>query len=278
MLLKIYNKIIDLSVFLRSCLRHGGYCKPVIAKVCNDSLLKNKRVIVTGGSSGIGYAIAEKFIAQGAIVLITGRDLQKLQNAKKKINSDNLKIMDWDVSVISQVEENYSKAENSLGGSVDILINNAGILLKQDFMTLDESTWENTYAVNSKSIYFLSQTASNRWLSQKKGGKIINISSTSAFYGSTIPYGLSKWDVRGLTEGLGKKLCNSGIIVNGIAPGRTATAMLNKSAKGNIYDSKTLPKRYCLPEEIAELASFLASDASNFIVGQTIVCDGGYTL
>ena len=89
---------------------------------------------------------------------------------------------------------------------------------------------------------------------------------------------MTKWDVAGLTAGLGKLLSPHGIIVNGIAPGRIATEMLNRGKENNFYDVYQPVKRIGLPEEIAELAIFLMSDAANYIVGQTIVCDGGYTL
>ena len=98
--------------------------------------------------------------------------------------------------------------------------------------------------------------------------------------GATFPYRMTKWDIAGLTQGLGLKLAPQGIIVNGIAPGLTATpampALLDQ--RENVYCSQNPVQRISLPAEIAELAVFLMSDAANFIVGQTIVCDGGYSL
>ena len=110
--------------------------------------------------------------------------------------------------------------------------------------------------------------------------KILNVSSQGGFVGATYPYRLAKWDIRGLTEGLGKSLIKKGIIVNGIAPGVVKTAMQSFSIEqgDNLYTNQNPLGRVILPEEIAELALFLISDASNAIVGQTIVCDGGYTL
>ena len=110
--------------------------------------------------------------------------------------------------------------------------------------------------------------------------KIINISSQGGFVGATYPYRMVKWDVRGLTEGLGKSLIKDNIIVNAIAPGVVKTSMQEFSLNqgDNLFTTQNPIQRVCLPEEIAELALFLASDASNFIIGQTIVCDGGYTL
>lgn len=274
----VLSKINKMILFLLSCYRNGGYTKVEIKKINYGCILKGKRILITGGSSGIGFAIAKKFISEGAIVLITGRSLNKLKNAKKEIGSDRVKILSWDSSDISKIDEKLKEVSSLLGGDIDILINNAGVLLKQDYFNVSEDVWDKTYATNSKSVFFLCQSIANLWISKSKQGKIINISSTSAFYGTIIPYGMTKWDIVGLTEGLGKKLYPHGIFVNGIAPGRTATAMLNKGNDENIYDAMTSAKRYCLPEEVSELATFLVSDAANFIIGQTIICDGGYII
>ncbi len=132
--------------------------------------------------------------------------------------------------------------------------------------------------MNSKAVFFLSQKISKLWIKERVCGKIVNISSAGGLLGATYPYRMTKWDVVGLTEGLGRKLSPHGIIVNAIAPGRIATGMLDRNAEGNVYDTAQPLKRLGLPAEVAELAVFLVSDASNYIVGQTIVCDGGYTL
>jgi 3-oxoacyl-[acyl-carrier protein] reductase len=109
-------------------------------------------------------------------------------------------------------------------------------------------------------------------------GKVINISSTGGFLGASYPYRMTKWDLVGFTAGIAEILAPYGILVNGIAPGRTATKMLDKQSTDNLYDSYQPLKRFALPLEIAELAIFLLSDASNYIIGQTIIVDGGYTL
>ncbi len=264
--------------FLRQGLKEGGVVYANISQLNKGESLLNKSILVTGGSSGIGFAIAKKALEEGAKVVITGRSYEKLIKAKAELKSESLFIITWDVSDIKIISEKLDEASRLVGNEINILVNNAGILLNQKFFSVTEDVWDKTYATNSKSIYFISQEISSRWIANKVSGKIINVSSTSAFYGTTIPYGATKWDVAGLTEGLAKKLYGHRIIVNGIAPGRTATEMLSKANSENIYDSYTSAQRYGLPIEIAELASFLMSDATNFIVGQTIICDGGYTL
>lgn len=264
--------------FIRKSIKDGGVSTVNIAHINHGEVLKGKKVLVTGGGSGIGLAIAKKALSEGATVLITGRNKGRLSEAKQTINSKRLNIIEWDVSDVKILSSKMDEAEALMGGTIDILVNNAGILPEQNFHTITEADWDKIYSTNSKGTYFMSKEVFKRLVGERKGGKILNISSTSAYYGAILPYGLTKWDVKGMTEGLGKLFWPNGIIVNGIAPGRTATQMLNKSSTDNLYDSKTSAKRYGLPEEVAELAVFLMSDAANFIVGQTIVCDGGYTL
>jgi 3-oxoacyl-[acyl-carrier protein] reductase len=137
-------------------------------------------------------------------------------------------------------------------------------------------------SVNAKGLVFLTQAMVKRWLKVRKAAKVINMSSMRGTLGvQDGPYGMSKWALNGLTHGLGQRLAQHDIIVNGIAPGIIATDSIN--IKGvdpleNAYLNSSAVKRIGLPEEIAELAVFLISDAANYIVGQTIVCDGGYTL
>lgn len=267
---------------LRKVYRTGGYSVFDVATINYGRILHGKNVLVTGGSTGIGFAIAKKFIAEGASVVITGRDKNKLDVALNEIGSKNLKATVWDAGDISIIEKKLDECRLLLGKDIDILINNAGIVNGVQFPNVLEETWDNIYKINHKGLFFLSQAVCKRWLyrSSKRIKKIINISSQGGFVGAAYPYRMTKWDVAGLTQGLGLKLAPHGIIVNGIAPGIIATAMqpgtLNQGE--NNFSGLNPLGRFALPEEIAELAVFIASDASNFIVGQTIVCDGGFSL
>lgn len=260
----------------------GGYTNVTIATPTYGEILRGKKIIITGGSSGIGLQMAKKFTQSGAKVIITGRNEGKLQTAIEEIGADYCKYLVWDISEISSIKEKLSMAKDFLGGEIDILVNNAGIPPAKFFGEIDEIEWDRIYDINLKGNYFLTQEIVKLWRSSSFVGykKILNISSQGGFVGATYPYRMVKWDVRGLTEGLGKLLINDNIIVNGIAPGVVKTAMQEFSLKqgDNLYTNQNPSQRVCLPEEIAELALFLVSDVSNFIVGQTIVCDGGYTL
>ncbi|MGQ9427246.1 SDR family NAD(P)-dependent oxidoreductase [Gilvimarinus sp. F26214L] len=247
------------------------------------NLLEGKNIIITGGSSGIGFALAKKCVELGASVIITGRDQSKLDQAVTAVGSQHLIAVNWDVSNMALIDSKLSLCRSHLGGEIDVLVNNAGVLETTGFIEVAEEQWDRVYATNSKGLFFLTQAVCRQWIQKGKGykqRKVINISSQGGFVGATYPYRMSKWDVAGLTQGLGLKLIGDGIIVNGIAPGIVATAMqpASEKQKNNIYCRHNPVKRYALPEEIAELAVFLISDASNFIIGQTIVCDGGFSI
>lgn len=281
-ILNIIKRIPLIVKSLRKIYRYGGYSTVNIANVNHGEILKGKKILITGGSTGIGFSIAKKCLQEGAVVVITGRNEDKLKQAMEEVNNPSLSIVTWDVSQLSQNEESIIKTEELLGGDIDILVNNAGVILWNNFPNVTEETWDKTYATNSKGLFFLTQYLCGKWMKENKIQlkKIINISSQGGFVGATYPYRMTKWDIAGLTQGLGIKLAPFGIIVNGIAPGIIATNMqpgcLNQ--KENVYCSDNPLERFALPEEIAELAIFLMSDAGNFIVGQTIVCDGGYSL
>lgn len=267
---------------LRKIYKYGGYTTANISYVSNGEILKGKKILITGGSTGIGFSIAQKCIKEGATVVITGRDEDKLKQAEKKINSPLLKVLVWDIAQIINIEEGLSKTKELLKGNIDILVNNAGIINGIEFPNVTEEIWDKIYAINSKGLFFLTQTLCDKWMKENKiqHRKVINISSQGGFVGATYPYRMTKWDIAGLTQGLGIKLAPYGIIVNGIAPGIVATNMQPdcQNQKDNIYSPHNPIKRFAFPDEIAELATFLISDASNFIIGQTIVCDGGYSI
>lgn len=277
-----------LGYFLRGSAefwRKGGIVTASVHVTENNAVLAGKRILVTGGSLGIGFAIAKRYVDSGASVVITGRNEDDLRKACERIGSDRCHPLRWDVSDVACADGKLAEVEQILGGAIDILVNNAGILIDEAFPNVSEDGWDKVYAVNSKGLFFLTQSLARRWLKApelKAPGrdgvrKIINISSTSGFTPGAYPYRMTKWDVVGMTKGLALNLAPHNVIVNGIAPGRTAGRMLG-IGDNNIYDPEIPARRAALPEEIAELALFLAGDTSNYITGQTIVCDGGMTL
>jgi NAD(P)-dependent dehydrogenase (short-subunit alcohol dehydrogenase family) len=263
-------------------LKTGGCTKVHVSQVEYGCLLEGRRVLVTGGASGIGYAIAQKALSMGAEVLITGRNAQKLEDASRKLCHENLKSMIWDVSKITSHKERLTHAKQLLSGEIDILINNAGIITSNSFLHVSAEDWDRVYGTNSRGLFFLTQEVCSEWVAERANRvrKVLNISSQGGYVAAPHPYRMSKWDVAGFTQGIACVLAPYNVIVNGIAPGIIATDMqpdYNANAE-NKYCAVNPMRRTAAPEEIAELAGFLMSDASNFITGQTILCDGGYTL
>ena len=266
---------------LRTIYKRGDIVHVNVTSSSAHCLLKDKVALVTGGTRGIGFAIAKKFVSEGAIVVITGRDEETLKNSVKKLSSSMVHYVVWDAVDFDSYKKNVSSLVEKFG-DIDILVNNAGQYKPSDFLTCDVKTWESLYRTNSESTFFMCQVFCRLWLKTQGGKtrKIINISSQGGFTTANNAYRMTKWDIRGLTEWLGYSYSKNGIIVNGIAPGIIMTDMQPKYVEfpDNYYTADNPTRRLGLPIEIAELALFLASDVSNFIVGQTILCDGGYTL
>lgn len=262
--------------------KYGGVLNVTVATPLYDKILEDKNILITGGSSGIGFAIAKKSLEAGANVIITGRNEAKLKQANIELNSSNCHYLTWDISDISSIKQKIVLCNELFRNNIDVVVNNAGVSPSRFFGDTDEEEWNRIYNNNLKGTFFLTQEIVKLWKSSRFDGykKIINISSQGGFVGATYPYRMAKWDLRGFTEGLGKSLLKNHIIVNGIAPGVVKTSMQNFSLQqgDNLYTNQNPLNRVILPEEIAELALFLISDASNAIVGQTIICDGGYTL
>lgn len=277
MIKRIISKLFCCSSNFIKYIRQGGVVYVNIAQVNHNEILKDKKVLITGGSSGIGYAIAKKFVSEGAKVVITGRDIDKLRVAADSMNSNKVFCLEWDVSDVSIVKQKVAQTQELLGG-IDIVVNNAGVYVGSDFLNIDEKSWNYVLNTNIKGLFFICQAVSKYYIktNANKISKIINIASITGLVGDCGPYGISKWGVVGLTKGLARDLTSKNIIVNAIAPGVTPSN-INKeiNVSDNAFLNSSKNQRVALPEEIAELALFLASDASNNIVGQIIPCDGG---
>ena len=260
---------------LKKYYRDGGATTIAIAQIARGDVLRGKAVLVTGGSSGIGLAIAKNCVAEGAKVVITGRNVDALNRAAGQIGALPLV---WDVSRVDLASAKLSEAKDLLGAEIDIVFNNAGVYSQAEFFDVSEAIWDTIHDINSKGLFFICQAIARRWVAGGRKGKIINIASNRGILGDTTPYGMSKWGVICLTRGLGKALLPKGIIVNGIAPGIVASGINGIDPSENAFIQNPPSNRVGLPEEIAELAVFLASDAANHIVGQTLVCDGGNSL
>lgn len=243
---------------------------PIIIKDIENNLLVGKRAFITGGSSGIGFSIAKKFIASGCEVIIGGSDESKLQKCAEELNCNFLTA---DLNDISNLKEKIFKKL----GVVDILVNSAGYHGADQFGEVTSEEWDKVMNINLKGMYFACQFVSEMMINHKIKGHILNVSSASSLKPGWTPYEISKRAVNGLTLGFADKLIQYGIVVNGIAPGPTATPMLGKSLDGdlNLAWSANPSGRMSTVEEVANLALFMVSDLGNGIIGDTFFLTGG---
>lgn len=241
--------------------------------------LKDKVAIVTGAAQGIGYGIAQRYLEQGAIVYLADIDGAAVAAAAKKLGPsaffatcDVSKKSDC-VALVEKVVEEKAR--------VDILVNNAGILRTGDVLEISEEDFDAVLGVNLKGAFLLSQAAGKVMVDQKSGGSIINMSSVNALLTipNILPYNVSKGGLNQLTRVMAVSLAQRGVRVNAIGPGSIATDMLNQvmedEAVRNAILSRTPMGRTGTPEEIANVALFLATEESSYITGEIIYADGG---
>lgn len=247
--------------------------------------LSGKTAIVTGAAQGIGYAIARRFLTDGARVVLSDINDEAGQKAVSELQDvGEVTYIHADVGERLDVH-NLIAATIDQFGEIDTLVNNAGIVIGGDFLDLSEDDFDKVMRVNLKGAFLCSQAAARHMVKRVEAGgpagSIINISSINAKLAipSQIPYTISKGAVRQLTNVTAQALAEHGIRVNAIGPGSIATQMLeavnsNPEAKRKVL-SRTPMGRIGEPEEIAAIASFLASNDASYITGQTIYADGG---
>lgn len=241
--------------------------------ILEGELLANKVALITGGNSGIGFGIASSFIKNGASVIITGRNEDKLKKACEILGSSS-RYITWDACSVADINNNLEQCI-SMFGKIDILVNNAGYHGNQNFLTISENDYDATFDVNLKFVFFLSQAIAKYYIDNSIDGNILNISSAASNKPAWSPYEISKWGVRGFTKGLARELAPNSIVVNGIAPGPCATEMSHWS-EGDSLNWPSIPAgRMSLPQELGNLATFLVSDMGRNIIGETVFCDGG---
>ena len=256
---------------------------PVEIPTLYGEVLKGKVAVVTGGTTGIGFEIAKAFIHNGASVIITGRDSERIANAvvklKKEIgNSENMFVCGevLDNTMTTQIEDRWKQILSHIENKhIDILVNNAGVIRKTHFGKTDEKDYNLVMETNLKGTYFLSEIVSNYMIENGIKGNILNISSSSALRPAVSAYSMAKWAIHGLTLGMAKKLSPYGIVVNSIAPGPTATRMLQSDNIININRMSSPSERYATASEIANLAVIMVSDMSKMVNGDTMYATGG---
>lgn len=260
-------------------MRSGGVVYSPVSFVNANERFKEKVILVTGGSSGIGFETAKQFLAEGGYVIITGRKEDHLKDAVGKLQSDQVKYLVWDISDVSIAQVKLEEAV-AIFGRIDIFVNNAGVFKYDNWSQFDEKTYDNIVDTNAKGLFFISQAEGKYLVANKLRGKILNICSSFGVDARFDPYSVSKWGSVCITKGLAKELVKYGIVVNGVAPGSVPTNITGNQidVQENAFTPEHLTNRWILPEEVASILLYLASDSANSIIGQVIVIDGGYTL
>jgi len=238
--------------------------------------LKNKNIIVTGASGGIGNSIVKRLTDLGANILASGTKLEKLELLKS--NFKDIKILKFDISQTEKIEEFIEKATSELGGNLDCIVNNAGVT--QDNlairMTLDE--WKKVIDINLTSTFLLSKFAIKKML-KNKSGKIVNITSVVGHTGNLgqANYTASKAGIVAMSKSLAIEYAKKNININCISPGFIKTAMTDKIDEKfkEIIISKIPSARLGEPADIANAVIFLVSEQSNYINGETLHVNGG---
>ena len=240
------------------------------------SNLENKNIIVTGASGGIGNSIIKKLNEAGANILASGTRIEKLEEIKK--NYKNIKILKFDISQSDKIEEFIENATSELGGSLDGLVNNAGITQDNLAIRMSLDEWQKVININLTSTFLMSKFAIKKML-KNKSGKIVNITSVVGHTGNIgqANYTASKAGTIAMSKSLAIEYAKKNINVNCISPGFIKTAMTDKIDEKfkEAIISKIPSARLGEPDDIANAVVFLSSEQSNYINGETLHVNGG---
>lgn len=240
--------------------------------------LEDKRVLITGGASGIGAATAARFLEEGAAVCVLDRDDKGRESIQKQL-PDLAGTVAADVSDLAQVQSAFSDAIKLMGG-VDVLINNAGISIRHNFLDITPQEWDKVVAVNLTGVFYMAQTAAKHmW--ERDGGVILQTASTNGIVGYPFyaDYNATKAGVIELTKSMALELAPK-VRVCAVAPGYVLTPMQRAEYTDAMLDevNRKIPmRRHAKPGEIAALFAYLASDDAAYATGQVFTLDGGET-
>jgi meso-butanediol dehydrogenase / (S,S)-butanediol dehydrogenase / diacetyl reductase len=240
--------------------------------------LKNKRVLITGGASGIGAATASRFLEEGSAVCVLDRDPKGRQQIQRDLPR-LAGVLAGDVSDLGEVQSAIGEAVRIMGG-LDVLVNNAGISIRHNFLDITPAEWDKIMAVNLTGVFYVAQSAA-RHMMQHDGGVILQTASTNGLVGQPFyaDYNATKAGVIELTKTMALELAPK-VRVCAVAPGYVLTPMQRAEYTDDMLEevNRKVPlHRHAKPEEIAALFVFLASDDAAYITGHVYTCDGAET-
>lgn len=240
--------------------------------------LQGKNILITGGAHGIGYSIAKKCIDEGAIVLICGRNVDRLQQAQKALGGEtSCRIIPFDISDVGKMDGFLDDCYRLMDNRIDCLVNNAGVSLhEKDFRHVTVDGFDRQFNTNYRGTYFLTKYYLEQQIKRNKiqGTNVLFLSSERGSFHTDIPYGLTKALINSLIGGLNNRLAAEGARINALSPGVTVSEMTGRSNDDLLYNGSPCGRVF-LPEEMAEVAAFLLSDYSKCISGEVVHCDYG---
>lgn len=246
--------------------------------------LSGKTALITGGSSGIGEAMAEALGQAGAKIILVARRKPQLEEARERLAAKKVNVISCISADLESLDASSELAKEAItsAGQVDILVNGAGVNLRETFMEVSHESWSRQIHLQLSTPFFLTQALAPQ-MKKNQWGRIINIASLQSYraFPNSTPYGAAKGGILQLTRAIAQEWSKFGITCNAIGPGFFPTALtapvFNNTELVKMHANRTAIGRNGVMSDIAGLAIFLASDASSYVTGQTIMLDGGYT-
>ena len=236
---------------------------------------KNKKILITGATGGIGKALVKKFVSLEGSVLATGTKTEKLEALKKEFS--NINILKFDISDHSKIEEFVENVSSQLSG-LDVLVNNAGINVDNLSLRMKDEEWKKVIEVNLGSTFFLCKYAIKKML-KNKYGRIVNITSVVGHTGNIgqANYAASKAGINGMSKSLAIEYAKKNITINCVSPGFIQSKMTDNIVESikAVLTSRIPMAKLGTGEDVSNTVAFLSSDAASYITGETIHVNGG---
>lgn len=249
---------------------------PIERVVPEGRALDGKVALISGGSGGIGMAIARRLYAEGANVILGGTSAPKLERCAASIGSSCR--VKWLVMDVASPLDAMAAVGDAAGlfGRIDIFVNSAGVHTDNvDFWSMMPDEFDRVWGVNLRGAYFAGRAVAEHMVRERVRGHILFVGSSRGFEPAWSPYGISKWGLRGMTQGFAQILLPHGIVVNGIAPGSTATPLIGVSEGDDIGSGENGVGRLAMPDEIAAWSAMLVGGYGDMVVGETVLVSGG---